>query len=124
MVQKLTVLLMVVAALGGCSDPAVTARPQPPVVSGERIVFTQDSPQLAAFAFDKATVRETETVRLNGRIVWDEERTVALSSTNAASCGLSCVNTMRSPETTGGCGLAVTAGSPQPEKTSGNNTTK
>ncbi|MEI6303151.1 MAG: efflux RND transporter periplasmic adaptor subunit [Betaproteobacteria bacterium] len=74
--HKLVLLLPL--AFSGCGDPAVTAKPQPPVVSGERIVFTQDSPQLAAFALEKATVRETETVRLNGRIVWDEERTVRI----------------------------------------------
>ncbi len=71
-------VLFLCLALSACGDPAVKAKPQPPVVSDNRIVFTQDSPQLAAFAIEKAGVREKVTVRLNGRIVWDEERTVRI----------------------------------------------
>jgi len=73
-----TFILLLVLIIPACGDPAVKARPQPPVVSENRVLFTQDSPQLAAFAVEKAGVRDNEVVRLNGRIVWDEERTVRI----------------------------------------------
>jgi cobalt-zinc-cadmium efflux system membrane fusion protein len=77
MIRKLG-LIFLFATLDGCGDSSVKVKPQPPVVSENRIVFTQDSPQLAAFAIEKASLRETESLRLNGRIVWDEERTVRI----------------------------------------------
>jgi cobalt-zinc-cadmium efflux system membrane fusion protein len=77
MILKLGMILLV-AALSGCGDSSVKSKPQPPVVSENRVVYTQDSPQLAAFVVEKAGVRDTEVVRLNGRIVWDEDRTTRI----------------------------------------------
>ena len=56
--QQAMLVFLFPLVLAACGDPAVKSKPQPPVVSDNRIVFTQDSPQLAAFAIEKAGVRD------------------------------------------------------------------
>jgi cobalt-zinc-cadmium efflux system membrane fusion protein len=65
--------LLILAACG--RPPAPEAAPAPRI-EGERIAFAAQSPQLKALRSALPEVVTTETLRLNGRVVWDESRTV------------------------------------------------
>lgn len=66
--------------LAGCGRGGETAVPPAPIVEGERIVFPAGSPQLKALVSSAVTVEHSERVRLNGRLAWDETRTVRVFS--------------------------------------------
>src|SRR5262249_57596110 len=54
------------------------ADPSPPRLENGRVVFAPDNPQLAALVSDTVKSGAPEQLRLSGRLVWDEERTVRL----------------------------------------------
>jgi membrane fusion protein, heavy metal efflux system len=66
---------MLVAA---CGDGDKKPEPPPPRLEDGRVVFSEGSPQLAAFQSDTVKPGAPEQLRLAGRLVWDEERTVRL----------------------------------------------
>ena len=68
-------LCMLCAALAAC-DKTPTAAPDGPRVDGGSVVFPADSPQLKALTVMVAEIATEETLRLSGRIGWDETRTV------------------------------------------------
>ena len=70
--------LLVIALVAGCDKPAKKAEPPAPVVEGERIVFPKASPQLASLKSEPAAKSGAAALRLNGRLVWDEDATVRL----------------------------------------------
>lgn len=71
------VAALTVSACGGDREasPAGTAK-----ADGEVVVFPANSPQLAAIVAAPVTLRQSEQIRLNGRLVWDEARTVRVFS--------------------------------------------
>ncbi len=64
--------------LVGCKEQVEPRAVQPPVMEGERVRFPADSPQLAVLRSQPVAQETRETVRLPGRIVWDETRTVRI----------------------------------------------
>jgi cobalt-zinc-cadmium efflux system membrane fusion protein len=77
--------LLVIAALAGvgvlvagCKSEAPVDAPAGPRINGERIVFPPKSPQLGTLTLASATERQGTMLRLTGRMVWDEERTVRI----------------------------------------------
>lgn len=65
------------AALAGCGAPAPEEAPrQNSKVVHNTVEFAAGSPQLAAIVTAEAKPRGEALTRLNGRIVWDEDRTV------------------------------------------------
>jgi cobalt-zinc-cadmium efflux system membrane fusion protein len=65
------------ALLSACSDPAVAPpTQQEPRVEGETIVFSAGSAQLTAISSHTAATAEVPALRLNGRLAWNEDRTV------------------------------------------------
>ena len=72
------VVCALVAALAGCSGPPAPEAPPAPRVDGEAVLFAPGSPQLAALVTDTAVERPASAVRLNGRLGWNEERTVRI----------------------------------------------
>lgn len=75
-----TFLFVSMAWLAGCNDPAQkTALPQPRV-EGQAVIFPVGSPQTAALISEKVELRREAVLRFNGRLVWDEDRTVRIFS--------------------------------------------
>ena len=69
--------LLAALMLAGCSEPpAPPPAPQAKLADADTIEFPSDSPQLGALVTVKAAPRSETGYRLNGRVVWDEERTV------------------------------------------------
>jgi cobalt-zinc-cadmium efflux system membrane fusion protein len=75
-VKHTLIALAFLLALGACKEPAEPRAVQPPVMEGERVRFPADSPQLAVLKSQAVAEESRETVRLPGRVVWDETRTV------------------------------------------------
>jgi cobalt-zinc-cadmium efflux system membrane fusion protein len=74
----LAVAFLATVLLSACGDG--DAKPNPAQLRFEngRIVFPEGSQQLASFTTDSAKAAEPGSVRLTGRLVWDEGRTVRL----------------------------------------------
>ncbi|MCX7173104.1 MAG: efflux RND transporter periplasmic adaptor subunit [Proteobacteria bacterium] len=69
-------LLLLLAACSANEDaPATTPAPR---IDGERIIFAPDSYQAKAFVAIQVEQFNKESLRLNGRLVWDEGRTVRM----------------------------------------------
>lgn len=71
-------MLLALVLLAGCDNPV--KKPEAPAASleGERIVFAKDSPQLAALVSTPVQKAKASPLRLNGRLIWDEDVTVRL----------------------------------------------
>lgn len=72
------VLLAGCAILLGCDADGGKALVGRPTVDGDRVVFPQDSPQLGAIVTEVAKPAGTGSLRLPGRLAWDEDQTVRL----------------------------------------------
>ena len=68
---------LIAAALAGCGDEKKAVAPVPQV-EGEQISFPEGSPQIAALRAEAVRAGEPVIVRLPGRLVWDEDRTVRI----------------------------------------------
>ncbi|HTQ77261.1 MAG TPA: efflux RND transporter periplasmic adaptor subunit [Burkholderiales bacterium] len=68
------------ALIAGCNPPPPANPAPPPKVEGESVVFPVGSPQLAALPTAPVEARREAVLRFNGRIVWDEDRTVRVFS--------------------------------------------
>lgn len=66
--------------LGGCNEPAQKSAAPQPLVEGQAVTFPSGSTQLAAILSEKAEPRVEMTLRFNGRLVWDENRTARIFS--------------------------------------------
>ncbi len=65
------------ALAAGCGEPAREEPPAPQSkITSNTIEFPKGSPQLAAIVTAEVKPRGEAVTRLNGRIVWDEDRTV------------------------------------------------
>jgi cobalt-zinc-cadmium efflux system membrane fusion protein len=69
------------ALLAGCNNEGAqkSAAPQPRV-DGQAVVFPAGSAQTAALLSEKIEPRREAVLRFNGRLVWDEDRTVRVFS--------------------------------------------
>ncbi len=72
--------LAAAAFLSACNDGDARSDVARPRLEDGRIVFPQGSPQLNSFATEPVAASSPQQLRLTGRIVWDENRTVRLSS--------------------------------------------
>ena len=69
-------LTAVLVAASGCSEPAGKQQPPVPKIAQATVEFPKGSVQLAAITTAPAQARGESVYRFNGRVVWDEERTV------------------------------------------------
>lgn len=66
------------ALLAGCNNNAKTDTAPQPKVDGERVIFPQGSPQLASLVSEVAVERPAAAATLNGRLSWNEDKTVRI----------------------------------------------
>lgn len=76
-VRRLVVAAVIAAAFAGCDNEKKAAAPGPEV-AGEQVAFPEGSPQIAALRAETVRAGEPVIVRLPGRLVWDEDRTVRI----------------------------------------------
>ena len=75
-ILRVSFALLGAALLAACGEGSKKAEVPAPKVEGERIVFAAASPQLAALVAAPAATGKAPSLKLAGRIVWDEDRTV------------------------------------------------
>ncbi len=73
--------LLAASLLAGChrepkEQAAETSAPTEPKITGDKIILPGNSPQLAALAIEPAQPSEAAAIKLNGRLVWDDDVTV------------------------------------------------
>lgn len=66
--------------LSACSKPERAERPEGPTLQGDSVVFPAQSPQIAALVSAPVKPRGDTIVAINGRLAWDEDRTVRVVS--------------------------------------------
>jgi cobalt-zinc-cadmium efflux system membrane fusion protein len=71
-------VLLAAALLSGCGEGDAKQNPAQLKLENGRIVFPEGSQQLASFTTEPTQAAEPRNVRLTGRLVWDEGRTVRL----------------------------------------------
>jgi cobalt-zinc-cadmium efflux system membrane fusion protein len=69
-----------VALLAGCNNEAQKIAAPQPRIDGQAVVFPAGSPQTAALLTEAIEPRREALLRFNGRLVWDEDRTVRVFS--------------------------------------------
>ena len=73
-------ILLSLALLSGCNEPAQKNAVPQPRVEGQSVIFSAGSPQTAVLLSEKIEPRREALLRFNGRLVWDEDRTVRVFS--------------------------------------------
>lgn len=79
--------LLAVIVASGCDNAVKTQGPPLPKVDGESIVFPQGSPQLTSLASEAAVERKALASALNGRLAWNEDKTVRIYTPFAGRVG-------------------------------------
>ena len=81
--NRLTIFLSVAllaATLPACNDSGQKNAVPQPRVEGQSVIFAVNSPQTASLVSEKIEPRREAVLRFNGRLVWDEDRTVRVFS--------------------------------------------
>ena len=65
-----------VVAVNGCGRPTGATEAPAAAVNGEQIAFPPTAPQLSSLVVTAATARSASVLRLTGRLVWNEDKTV------------------------------------------------
>lgn len=76
--EVLAAVLVMAAMAAACGEGDAKQNPARLKFENGRIVFPEGSQQLASFTTDSARAAEPGSIRLTGRLVWDEGRTVRL----------------------------------------------
>ena len=71
-----TAIIFLAAALVACQEKPKEAAPQPTVAEHSIVIFPPGSPQLPQITSVPIEPRRDMVVRFNGRLVWNEDRTV------------------------------------------------
>lgn len=72
------VAILSAGLLAGCDKAEKTQGPPQPRVDGESVVFSPGSPQLSSLLSEEAIERPAAAASLNGRLVWNEDKTVRI----------------------------------------------
>jgi len=78
--MKNFLILAAIALLASCHEPAQKAAAPQPRVEGQAVIFPAGSTQTAVLVSEKIEPRREAVLRFNGRMVWDEDRTVRIFS--------------------------------------------
>ncbi len=71
-------VLLAAALIAGCDKPAKNSAVPDAKVDGETLTFPQGSPQLTSLASETAIERPAAESILNGRLSWNEDKTVRI----------------------------------------------
>jgi len=71
---------LLAALLGACNEAAKTGAGTQPRIDGQAVIFPPGSPQISALVSRKVEPRREALMSFNGRLVWDEDRTVRVFS--------------------------------------------
>jgi cobalt-zinc-cadmium efflux system membrane fusion protein len=71
-------MLLAAALIAGCDKGAKNEAVPQPKVDGESVTFAQGSPQLASLTSEAVVERGAAGVTLNGRLTWNEDKTVRI----------------------------------------------
>src|SRR5436190_22964955 len=74
----LAIILAAAALTAGCEKPATNEAVPEAKVDGETIIFPRGSPQLASLSSAAAIERPGAQIMLNGRLTWNEDKTVRI----------------------------------------------
>jgi cobalt-zinc-cadmium efflux system membrane fusion protein len=77
---RLGALVLLAAGLPACNEPAQTSVAPQVRVDGQAVIFPPGSAQTASLQTEKIEPRREAVLRFNGRLVWDEDRTVRVFS--------------------------------------------
>jgi len=70
-------LCLLAALLSGChSEESKTEARSAPQVQGDKLTFPADSPQMAALVVEPVEPCKGSAIRMNGRLIWDDDVTV------------------------------------------------
>ena len=72
------VIALAAALLAGCNNNAKTDAVAQPKVDGETVTFPQGSPQLTSLASEPVAERTGAAATVNGRLSWNEDKTVRI----------------------------------------------
>ena len=78
--MKRLVALFCLALLVACNEPVQKVAAPQPRVDGQAVIFPPGSPQIAALVSEKIQPRRESVLHFNGRLVWDQDRTVRVFS--------------------------------------------
>jgi cobalt-zinc-cadmium efflux system membrane fusion protein len=73
-------LVLVAALLPACNEPPQKNAALQPRIDGQAVIFPAGSPQTAVLLTERVEPRRETLLRFNGRLVWDEDRTVRVFS--------------------------------------------
>ena len=73
-------IALLAVLLGACGDSAEKSAAPQPRIDGPALIFPPGSPQIAAIVSERVQPRREALLRFNGRLVWDEDRTVRVFS--------------------------------------------
>lgn len=73
-------VLLAAAALAACDNGPKKPPPPQPRIEGQAVIFPAGSPQVSALVSERIEPRKEAVLRFNGRLVWDEDRTVRVAS--------------------------------------------
>ena len=85
--SKFLLLVAVSAVVGGCSNETKAPAAPLPKIDGERVTFAPGSPQLTSLASEAVAERRAAAATLNGRLTWNEDKTVRVYSPFAGRVG-------------------------------------
>src|SRR5919201_2493716 len=83
--MKRLALIVVMLALGACDPKEKEAQPQFTVEQHSVVIFAPGNPQASSITSVPIEPRRDMVVRFNGRLVWNEERTVRVFAPFAGS---------------------------------------
>jgi len=78
--MRTTLSILALTLLCACSDTTQKAVAPQPRVEGQAVTFAPGSPQVAALTSEQIEPRREARLRFNGRLIWDENRTVRVFS--------------------------------------------
>ena len=73
---SLFAVMIAVAVCAGCENSEKSPAAPQPKISADSVVFLPGSPQLASLVSEVATARAVAGATLNGRLAWNEDKTV------------------------------------------------
>ena len=95
-------IILLAVVLAACDSGASKPPAPQPRIEGQAVIFPAGSPQVASLVSEQIEQRKEAVLRFNGRLVWDEDRTVRVASPfggRVQSIGVRLGDTVRAGQT-------------------------